>query len=81
MYRKLSQATASTFGVAWVMTSSGAPRARVNWNSQCRWLCPLLDWTPSTSSAMFSMTASVRSYGMRVTHADSTRRVWYVTPQ
>jgi hypothetical protein len=30
---------------------------------------------------MFSITPSVISYGMRVTHADRTRRVWYVTPQ
>ena len=63
------------------MTSSGAPRARVNSNSQCRWLWPDFDCVPSTSSAMFSITASVISYGMRVTQAESTRRVWYVTPQ
>ena len=63
------------------MTVSGAPRARVNSNSQCRWLWPDFDWVPSTSSLMFSISASVISYGTRANQIERNRRVWYVTPQ
>ena len=60
-YRKPLLAIASTFGVASVITSSGAPSARVNSNNQCRCPKPDFDVVPSTSSAMLSMTPSVIS--------------------